>query len=407
MRFPARGKTTAETLSICFVSQEYPEETGWGGIGTYTFEMAHAMARAGHKVIVISRALQERQHYIEANGVEVFRIRPAFDVSSRPVLWRLNRWWEGYRLAVAIQLRQILRKRKIDIIESPELHAEPLLHSVLNPRPPIVVRLHSGSEVVASFEPNYSNGSRHGARLERWLMGNATHVTSPSKALLTATPKANFKRGTVIPNPVDTDYFKPVSQSLAVDSFPNVLCVGRPRFLKGMHVLARAIPTVWEKVPEATFTFVPASMGKSGGSPADAYREILGELLDHPRIRIVADPVTRSNMPDYYQRATICVVPSLWEGFGYVCAEAMACGVAVVASRIGGLAEIIEDERSGVFVEPGNAEELAAAILNLIQDPERRARIGAGARNRIVEEFSSTTIAARMTDLYQQVIHEA
>src|SRR4030095_15827319 len=139
-----------------------------------------------------------------------------------------------------------------------------------------VVRLHSGSEVVGSFEPNYSNGSRHGARLERWLMGNATHVTSPSKALLSATPKANFKRGTVIPNPVDTDYFTPVSQSLAVDSFPIVLCVGRQRFRKGMHVLARAIPTVWEKVPEATFTFVPASMGKSGGSPAPSYRQTLG-----------------------------------------------------------------------------------------------------------------------------------
>lgn len=369
--------------------------------------MAHALARVGHKVIVISRALSEQQHYIEANGVEVFRIRPRFDVSSRPVVWRLNHWWEGYRLAVAIQLRQILRKRKIDIIESPELHAEPLLHSLLNSRPPLVVRLHSGSAVVANFEPQHSNGSGQGARLERWMMGNAAHVTSPSKALLTATPNVNFKRSTVIPNPVDTDYFKPLSESVAVDSFPNVLCVGRPRFLKGIHVLARAIPMVWEKVSEATFTFVPASMGKSGGSPADAYCEILGELLDDPRIRIVADPVTRSNMPAYYQSATICVVPSLWEGFGYVCAEAMACGVTVVASRAGGLAEIIEDERSGVLVEPGNAKDLVEAILNLIRDPERRTRIGAGARNRIVEEFSSTAIAARMTDLYQQVIHEA
>jgi glycosyltransferase involved in cell wall biosynthesis len=369
--------------------------------------MAHALARAGHKVIVISRALRERQHYIEANGVEVFRILPAFDVSSRPVLWRLNRWWEGYRLAVAIQLRQILRERKIDIIESPELHAEPLLHSVFNRKPPLVVRLHSGSDVLANFEPHHSNGSKRDARMERWIMGNAAHVTSPSKALLTATSKANFKRSTVIPNPVDTDYFKPAAQSDAIDSVPNVLCVGRPRFLKGIHVLACAIPKVWEKASEATFTFVPASMGKSGGLPADAYCEILGKLLDDPRIRIVADPVTRANLPDYYQRATVCVVPSLWEGFGYVCAEAMACGVAVVASRIGGLAEIIEDERSGVFVEPGNAEDLAAAILSLIRDPERRAKIGARARNRIVDEFSSATIATRMTDFYQQVIHKA
>jgi glycosyltransferase involved in cell wall biosynthesis len=147
-------------------------------------------------------------------------------------------------------------------------------------------------------------------------------------------------------------------------------------------------------------------MGKSGESPADAYREILGNLVDDPRIRI-AEPVTRENMPNYYQRATICVVPSLWEGFGYVCAEAMACGLAVVASRTGGLAEIIEDGQSGLLVEPGNSDELAQAIRKLIQDPERRAQIGTAARQQVVEQFSSATIAVRMTKLYQQVIQQA
>jgi glycogen synthase len=369
--------------------------------------MAHALARAGHKVIVISRALHERQHYFEANGVEVFRILPSLDVSSTPIIWRLNRWWEGYRLAVAMQLRQILRDRQIDIIECPELHAEPLLHSVLRSKPPLIVRLHSGSGVVADFEPNQANGSRLNARLERRLMRSAAHVTSPSTALVTATHGVDFKRCTVIPNPVNTDHFKPTTQSVESDSYPNVLCVGRPRFLKGIHVLAQAIPTVWKDLPQTRFTFVPAPMGTSGGSPADAYCAILGNLVDDPRIRIVDEPVTRATIRRFYQEATICAVPSLWEAFGYVCAEAMACGAAVIASRTGGLAEIIEDEKSGVLVEPGKAAELARAILSLIRDPERRAQIGAAARNRAVEEFSSAKIAARMTSLYQQVIQHA
>jgi glycogen(starch) synthase len=392
-------------LSICFVSQEYPEETGWGGIGTYTYEMAHGLARAGHKVVVLSRAIDQRQHYFEADGVEVYRIFPSLSLDGVRVFWRLNRWWEGYRLAVAIQLRKILRERKIDIIESPELHAEPLFHSVLHSHPPLVVRLHSGSEIVANFEPAHANGANRGARTERWLIRKAAHVTSPSKALLMATSKANFKRGTVIPNPVDTDYFKPNSHSEKVDTVPNVLCVGRPRFLKGIQVLAAAIPKVWEARPEAVFTFVPAPMGKSGGAPADAYRAILGNLVDDPRIRIT-EPVRRELLPRLYQDATICVVPSLWEGFGYVCAEAMSCGTAVVASRTGGLAEIIEDEKSGLLVEPGNAAELAAAILSLIRDPKRRAQIGSAGRRRVVEEFSSATIAARMNGLYQQVMQQ-
>jgi len=366
--------------------------------------MAHALARAGHKVIVISRALRERQHYFEADGVEVYRIRPSLGTNSIPLIWRLNRWWEGYRLAVAIQLRQILRERQIDIIESPELHAELLLHSIVDSSTPLVVRLHSGSEVVANFEPNHANGSAGGARSERWLIRKATHLTSPSNALLTATTKA--RPGTVIPNPVDVEHFKPASQLDKQDSPANVLCVGRPRFLKGIHVLAQAIPTVWETFPEATFTFVPASMGTSGESAADAYRAILGNIIADPRI-IITEPLNRSTLPELYKRATICVVPSLWEGFGYVCAEAMACGVAVVASRTGGLEEIIEDEKSGVLVEPGSAQELAAAIMRLLRDPEKRAQIAKAARKRVVEEFSSAAIAARMKNLYQEVIQNA
>jgi glycogen(starch) synthase len=391
-------------LAICFVSQEYPEETGWGGIGTYTHEMAHALARAGHKVIVVSRALSRPQHYFEANDVEVYRILPSFNVNSTPVLWRLNRWWEGYRFAVASQLGKILRERKIDIIESPELHAEPLLHSLLHSRPPLVVRLHSGSRVVAEFEPDRVNGLRLGVGLERWLLRRAAHVTSPSKALLTATPEAcDSKRCTVIPNPVDTDHFKPEFHSSESKSFPKVLCVGRPRFLKGFHVLAQAMPRIWEEAPDTTFTFVPAPMGQTGGSPRDAYGSQLGNLIDDPRVQVI-DPVGRELMPEFYRSATVCAVPSLWEGFGYVCAEAMACGKAVVASRTGGLAEIIEDGRSGMLVEPGNAEQLAQAILDLSDDPQRRDQIGMAARQRAVEQFSSAAIASQMAALYFQVI---
>jgi glycogen(starch) synthase len=393
-------------LSICFVSQEYPEETGWGGIGTYTYEMAHGLAQAGHKAIVVSRALNSPQHYFEADGVEVYRILPSLNLDSAPVLWRFNRWWEGYRLAVAMKLKQILREQPIDIIESPELHAEPLLHSIASSRPPLVVRLHSGSRVVMNFETGHSKQARLNRRVESWLIRKAAHVTSPSQALRDS---VNGERGsrplTVIPNPVDVDHFKPNSNSAPSESAPNILCVGRPRFLKGIHVLGQAVPKVWKEIPEAVFTFVPAPMGKGGGSPRDAYREFLGSLIEDSRIRIV-DPVSRAQLPDVYRSATVCVVPSLWEGFGYVAAEAMACGVAVIASRAGGLAEIVEDGKSGILLEPGNAQELAGAIVSLISHAERRSAIASAARERIVDNFSRPVIAAQMAELYGRLVKE-
>ena len=258
-----------------------------------------------------------------------------------------------------------------------------------------------------NFEPDHANRVKLNARLENWLMKKAARVTSPSRALLNSIPtSSDYHRFTVIPNPVDVDHFRPASQSENSGSFPNVVCVGRPRHLKGIHILAQAIPLIWKAIPEVQFTFVPAPMGKGRGSPHDAYREILGSLIEDRRVQVVA-PVSRAKMPQFYIDATLCVVPSLWEGFGYVCAEAMACGLPVIASRIGGLEEIVEEGRSGVLVEPGNSEDLAQAIVSLLRDPERRARIGVAARKRIVEQFSTPVIAARMASLYQEVVQEA
>lgn len=369
--------------------------------------MAHGLARAGHRVIVISRAVDQPRNYVEADGVEVYRVLPSLNLDSTPVLWRLNRYWEGYRLAVALQLKRILHSQQIDIIETPELHAETLLHSFCNARPPLVVRMHSGTGVLLNFEPDDSTQLRFNARLENWLIKKAARVTSPSRALLNSGfTGGRSKRCNVIPNPVDVDRFKPAAQSPGSDASPNVICVGRPRHLKGIHILAQAIPLIWEANPEVKFTFVPAPMGKAGGSPSDSYREILGGLIADHRVRIIA-PVPRAELPQVYIDATLCVVPSLWEGFGYVCAEAMACGLPVIASRTGGLEEIVEEEQSGVLVEPGNVAELAQAVVSLLRDPERCARLGVSARKRIVEQFSSPVIAVRMAGLYQEIVQEA
>lgn len=391
-------------LSICFVSQEYPEETGWGGIGTYTYEMAHGLARMGHKVTVVSRAINQSHHYIESDGVEVHRVFPSLGLNSWPFLWRFNRWWEGYRLAVAIKLKQLMREQKFDVIETPDLHAEPLLHWFLHRRPPLVVRLHSGSGLVAKFEPANLNGNgpKRDERFERWLIRKAAHVTSPSKALIPFTLNGSTSAScTVIPNPVDVDYFKP-DPGVKDSDLPNILFVGRPRFLKGIHVLAEAMPLIWKRIPEATLTLVPVPMGKSGGSPRDAYATIFGSLINDNRVRVL-DPISRTGLPEVYRGATVCVVPSLWEGFGYVAAEAMACGKAIVASRAGGLAEIVEDENSGVLVEPGKTADLAEAIISLLNDPRRRAEISKNARQRIVSQFSNNTVVRQMANLYEQV----
>lgn len=390
-----------EFLSICFVSQEYPEETGWGGIGTYTYEMAHSLARLGHRVVVLARAVDCPSHVVEDDGVEVYRILARFSLNQLPAVWRLNRFWEGYNLAVALKLREIVKTRDIDLIESPELNSETAIFRFVNKRVPIVVRLHGGANLVTNFERHTHPKFKIARRQERKLVSNANLVTAPSKSVLAVSREwLRTENATVIPNPVNVQMFSPNGGKPA-NAPPQLVCVGTPRPVKGFKVLAQAMPLVWQLIPDVRLVFVTPTKPCRENDP---FREILGEFYEHPLIQ-VRSAIPHAEMPDVYRQATVCVVPSLWpEPFGYACAEPMACGVPVVASRAGALAEIIEDGESGLLVEPNNSGELAQAILRLMSDGDLAGRIGAAARFRIVQQFASTSVAERMASAYRAAI---
>ncbi|TAK34788.1 MAG: glycosyltransferase family 1 protein [Chloroflexota bacterium] len=394
------------SLSICFVSQEYPEETGWGGIGTYTYEMAHGLAREGHRVVVLARGATHRRYYVEEDGVHVYRTLPRLNLSNAHLLWRLNGLWEGYRLAVAIALREIVRHHHIDLIETPDLHAEPVLFRLTRVgRPPLVVRLHSANYMVGGTGPVHARRSRLDRWSEKVMLRLAAAITSPSDAGARHRDPAYSiaRRGyRVIPNPVDTSHFRPV-HSPEDDSNAEVLFMGRLEPLKGIDVLLRALPLVCENMPEARFTVVGAGMGKSTDSIAEqnAMSLACGDFADRMR---VLSRVPHGELPAIYAQAAVCVVPSRWEQFGYTCAEAMACGRAVVASRIGGLAELIEDRVSGLLVEPGDTDALAEAVVRLLGDTELREEMGRAARRRAETMFATGVVAPRMAEFYRGVL---
>jgi starch synthase len=98
--------------------------------------------------------------------------------------------------------------------------------------------------------------------------------------------------------------------------------------------------------------------------------------------------------------ADVFVVPSVYEPMGIVNLEAMACETAVVASRVGGIPEVVVDGETGFLVEPANPEELAARVNELVSDPELAARFGQAGRKRAVEHFSWRAIAERTAGLY-------
>jgi len=392
-------------LSICFVSRQYPSETGWGGIGFYVHEMAHKLVEEGHKVTVLARAV-EHETVRDDEGVVVYRILPRSGISRMRILWRLNRVWEGYRWAVALKLQEIVHSHHVDLIEAPEAGAETFFYHLLNPirHPPVIVRLHSGVRLISRFKENPQ--PRHkwtAARMENCVIRWADFVTAPSKAVLEQY-KDLVRPGqwTVYPNPIDHHRFSPGMQG--GDGEPEVLFLGRFEWHKGPQVLAQAIPLVLRERPDVRFSFAGRDWYWTGGGLLSEH--VWQTIPSWARTRVsFAGELPREEVPERLQRTTVCVFPSLWENFPYAVLEAMACGKPVVASRVGGIPEQIEDGVSGLLVEPDSPQELAEAILRLLSDEALRRRLGQAARQRVEMCYAPEVVVRQAVEVYRQVIY--
>jgi glycosyltransferase involved in cell wall biosynthesis len=109
---------------------------------------------------------------------------------------------------------------------------------------------------------------------------------------------------------------------------------------------------------------------------------------------------SQSEVVDLLAKADVFVLPSYAEGVPVVVMEALGSGIPVVASFVGGMAELVEDDHTGFLVRPGDPEQLADRIGRLVADPELRARLGANGRNRVATEFDADLEAARLGTLF-------
>jgi glycosyltransferase involved in cell wall biosynthesis len=112
--------------------------------------------------------------------------------------------------------------------------------------------------------------------------------------------------------------------------------------------------------------------------------------------------LTQEELAQYYSAARIAVVPSLYEGFGLPAAEAMACGTPVIATTGGALPEVVGD--AGILVPPGSADDLAAAIKQLLNDKQAQERMSEAGRKRVKEKFDWEQAARKTLEVYREVL---
>ncbi|MFN8223049.1 MAG: glycosyltransferase [Gaiellales bacterium] len=170
-----------------------------------------------------------------------------------------------------------------------------------------------------------------------------------------------------------------------------IAIVGRLVEIKGHDTLLAAV----ERVPGLELEIVGEGPLRAE-IEADIVRRGLGE-----RVRLLGRVAPAGPA---MERASIVVVPSRGEGFGMVALEAMERGRAVVASRVGGLAEIVADGETGLLVPPDDAPALAAALAKLASDPARVAALGTAGRRRALDVFAQERCTARIAELYDALL---
>ncbi len=174
-----------------------------------------------------------------------------------------------------------------------------------------------------------------------------------------------------------------------------LLYVGRLHEVKDISSLLQAFNLVKRTHPDLHMTII----GK--GSSRDILLNEVEKLGVSNEVEFVGE-IDHDMLPSYYRRSDIFVLPSLSEGLSNVLMEAMACGLPVVATDVGGNQELVEHDQGGYLVKPKSSEELAAAVTNLVEDPDLREKMGKFNR-KYIEKFEQETVLRRRAKILEEV----
>lgn len=185
-------------------------------------------------------------------------------------------------------------------------------------------------------------------------------------------------------------------------SVPTVLFVGGLEPRKGLEQLLQAMVHVVERIPQARLISV-AKSGFRGTDELRWYRDLSRRLELDDKVEF-HESVSQEQLLDMYAGCSLIVLPSKTEGWGLSLMEGMACGKPVVATRVGGIPELVRDGVDGILVEAGDVKGLCEAIVMLLEDPDLRMRMGVAGQER-VKGFSWDSTARVVLESYRKALH--
>ncbi len=244
---------------------------------------------------------------------------------------------------------------------------------------------------VPAIVGNCRGGGAPKRQHERWLWPLARHLVCNSAALKRVLTQCGVpaSRLSVIPNGVDTDYFQPAPEA---GPYPTVvLAVARMVPDKDLDTLIRAFAEVAPEFPQAQLWLV------GEGPLLGNLQQLAGEILPPGACRFLPP---RADLRPLFHQAGLLALSSRTEALPNVVLEAMAAGLPVAATAVGGVPELVTPARTGWLAEPSDPPALAAALRRLLANPEQCRDFGREGRRRVVRDFSLDAMVSR----YEEVL---
>lgn len=396
-----------------------------GGQGVYTRYVAREIAALGHHLEVLSGQpwpqLDDPGQLVEVPGLDLYRqpdpfrvphireFRDSVDVrefalmctAGFPEPWAFSE--RAYRL-----LGQ--RRDDFDLVHDNQSLGTGVL-KMMRDGWPVTATIHHPITVDRELDLAHAEGIRRRVSLWRWYgflrmqmrvaprIPRVVTVSSSSRRDIAAQMGVPADHMTVVPIGVDETLFRPRPEITRVPGrLMTTASADVP--LKGLTVLLDALAKVRVDRPEAHLVVI-GRLKEGSAVPA-----LIDSLGLEGAVEFVSG-VTDERIVELYAEAQAAVVPSLYEGFSLPAAEAMACGVPVVATTGGALPEVVgPDGEAARTVDPGDPSQLAAMILEVLDDEPQRARLAQNGRARVLERFTWRSHAEGLVDVWREELAE-
>lgn len=403
-------------LRIAVITSSYPRYEG-DGSAPFIKSICEHLEKIGHDIEVIApydpivnseteghknvhwfRYIWPKQMNIIGHGRSLGN-----DVRIKPISYLLLPF---FLIGAFLSLFRVTTKQKSDVIYAHWVIPNGLVAALVATLRslPYVLSLHGSDVYITKTNPIY-------AAVAKWVFKRASAVTACSQDLKRSAISMGAPKDSLLlawgadPSIFHPGHKTPKNRNIINAPEEDFIISGLGRFVhkKGFNNLLAAMPSVLEEIPNTHLV-----LGGDGILREELYEQAQNlNILDHVSF---SGNILWDTVPSFLANTDIFVLPSVRDQYGNVdglptvLLEAMSSGTAVIATDIGGVNLVIENDKNGILVPSGNIQALSEAILNLLKNDDKRHNLGSSARASVLDQYNWNSVVFQISDLMEEII---